>query len=54
MTKLRNKADEIKGRIQERVGRLVGDKDLERKGRSAWRRSKLKQAGENVRDAVTR
>ncbi len=54
MNKLRNKTDEYKGLVRERVGRLTGNKDLERRGRLQRTKSQLKQAGDNVKNAVTR
>jgi uncharacterized protein YjbJ (UPF0337 family) len=54
MNKLRNKTDEISGRVRERIGKLTHNKDLERRGRLARSKSQLKQAGDNVKDAVTR
>lgn len=53
MSKLRNKTREFNGKIRERLGKLTGNKDLERRGRLQRSRSQLKQAGENVRDAAT-
>jgi uncharacterized protein YjbJ (UPF0337 family) len=53
MRKLRNKTHEFNGKIRERLGRLTGNKDLERRGRLQRSRSQLKQAGESVRDAAT-
>jgi uncharacterized protein YjbJ (UPF0337 family) len=53
MSKFRNKTREINGIFRERLGKLTGNKDLERRGRLQRSRSQLKQAGENVRDAAT-
>ena len=54
MSKLRSKTAEIKGRVRERVGKVTGNKELERRGRLERTKSQLKQAGDSVRDAVTR
>jgi len=50
--KARNKGEEAKGKIKEKAGRATGDRELERKGRQDQSKSKLKQAGEKVKDAI--
>ncbi|HEU5475633.1 MAG TPA: CsbD family protein [Actinophytocola sp.] len=45
------KADEIKGRTKETVGRLTDDEDLEAEGRGERAKGAVKQAVEKVKDA---
>ena len=49
---IRNKADELKGHIEEKTGKSTGDEGLERKGQDDQASSKLKQAGEKIKDAA--
>ena len=50
--KLDNAKDEAVGRAQEGIGRATNDEEMEREGQKEKAKSKLKQAGENVKDAV--
>jgi uncharacterized protein YjbJ (UPF0337 family) len=50
--KARNKAEELKGKAKENIGRATDDERLERQGRADQGRSNLKQAGEKAKDAV--
>ncbi len=45
-----NKAEEIGGKVKEGVGRATDDERLEAEGKADQRGSKLKQAGENIKD----
>jgi uncharacterized protein YjbJ (UPF0337 family) len=49
--KLRNKGDEAKGSAREHVGKATDDQQMEREGKKDQSASKLKQAGEQVKDA---
>jgi uncharacterized protein YjbJ (UPF0337 family) len=52
--KARNKAEELKGKAKERVGRATDDEELEAQGRVDQSEADLKQAGEKVKDAFRR
>jgi uncharacterized protein YjbJ (UPF0337 family) len=45
-----NKAEELKGKAKEGVGKLTDDKELENQGKGDQAKSNLKQAGEKVKD----
>ncbi len=49
--KIDNKAEEMKGKTKETVGRATDDPGLEAEGRTDQSKSNLKQAGEKVKDA---
>ena len=49
--KVDNKAEEVGGKVKEGVGRATDDEQLEAEGRTDQGKSKLKQAGENIKDA---
>jgi len=49
--KVKNKAQELKGKAKEAVGRSVGNESLERKGKLDQTKGNLRQAGEKVKDA---
>jgi uncharacterized protein YjbJ (UPF0337 family) len=48
--KVDNKAEELGGKAKEGVGRATDDEKLEAEGKADQRSSKLKQAGENIKD----
>ncbi|HTE68189.1 MAG TPA: CsbD family protein [Actinomycetes bacterium] len=50
--KLRNQGQDLKGKAKETVGRATDDEELEAQGRADQAESSLKQAGENVKDAI--
>jgi uncharacterized protein YjbJ (UPF0337 family) len=52
--KARNKAEELKGKAKEQVGRATDDEELEAQGRVDQSEADLKQAGEKVKDAFRR
>jgi uncharacterized protein YjbJ (UPF0337 family) len=52
--KARNKAEELKGKAKEELGRATDDEELEAEGRTDQASSDLKQAGEKVKDAFKR
>jgi uncharacterized protein YjbJ (UPF0337 family) len=49
--KVKNKVEEVVGKVKDRVGGATGDRDLQAEGQADQSRSNLKQAGENVKDA---
>ena len=49
--KVDNKAEEVGGKVKEGVGRATDDEQLEAEGKADQSKSKLKQAGENIKDA---
>ena len=49
--KAENKAEDLRGKAKETVGKATGDDALEAQGDREQRKSSLKQAGENVKDA---
>jgi len=52
--KAKNSAQRPKGRIKEGVGKATRDDRLRAKGRTDQAKGSLKQAGENVKDALKR
>jgi uncharacterized protein YjbJ (UPF0337 family) len=46
-----NKAQELKGKVKETVGRAVGNESLEAEGKFDQTAGSLKNAGEKVKDA---
>jgi uncharacterized protein YjbJ (UPF0337 family) len=50
--KARNKVDEMRGDAKERVGGAIGNDSMRREGKRDQTKANLKQAGENVKDAV--
>jgi uncharacterized protein YjbJ (UPF0337 family) len=49
--KLRNQAEETKGKVKEGAGKITDDERLEAEGQVDQTTSNLKQAGEKVKDA---
>ena len=49
-----NKAQDIKGKIKETVGKAVGNEKLEDKGKSDQAKAAVKEAGEKVKDAASK
>ena len=52
--KARAKAQQIKGKYKESIGEDAGRKKLARKGRTDQRKGSLKQAGQKLKEAITR
>jgi len=48
--KIDAKADQLKGRVKEGVGRATDDRDLEAEGHTDQAKGNLKQAAEKVKD----
>ncbi|GEA84049.1 MAG: CsbD family protein [Cellulomonas sp.] len=49
--KLEHKGEEVKGKVEEAAGKVTGDRDLEAEGKGDQAAAKLKQAGDDVKDA---
>ncbi|MFP5335852.1 MAG: CsbD family protein [Actinomycetes bacterium] len=52
--KLDHKAEEMRGKAKEAVGRATDDEELEAQGRADQSKADIKQAGEKVKDAFKR
>ncbi|WP_037064489.1 CsbD family protein [Pseudonocardia acaciae] len=52
--KIKNKANELKGKIKKNRGRSMRDPELETEGHVDQLKANLKQAGEKVKDAFKR
>ncbi|WP_047871879.1 CsbD family protein [Nocardiopsis sp. RV163] len=50
----RNKADELKGKAKEKLGEATDNQQWQAEGKAEKNTSKLKQAGEKAKDALTR
>jgi len=50
--KAKHEAENVGGKAKEVGGEVRGDKPLKNKGKREQSKSKLKKAGENVKDAV--
>ena len=49
--KLKNKGEEVKGKVKEGIGGATNDEPLENQGKKDQAKGNLKQAGEKVKDA---
>jgi len=49
--KVRNKTQELRGRVKRNTGEVTGDRDLQNQGRAEEMKGNLKQAGEKIKDA---
>ena len=49
--KIDNKSEELGGKVKEGVGKATDNESLEAEGKADQSTSKLKQAGENIKDA---
>ena len=49
--KISNAAEDAKGKLKEGAGKATDDERLEAEGKADQSSSKLKQAGENIKDA---
>ncbi len=52
--KASNKAQDMKGKVKEKVGKVTGKQKLEDKGKSDQAKSAVKDVGENVKDAASK
>jgi uncharacterized protein YjbJ (UPF0337 family) len=50
--KARNKAQKVRGKVKEVMGRATRDRGLEAEGKDAQRMADLKDAGEKMKDAL--
>lgn len=50
--KIRDKTEVLKGKVKEAAGRVTGDPVLEAEGKGDQVKGHVKQAGEQVKDAV--
>jgi uncharacterized protein YjbJ (UPF0337 family) len=48
--KIDNKAEELRGKAKEGVGRVTNDEELENQGKADQVKSNVKQAGEKVKE----
>jgi uncharacterized protein YjbJ (UPF0337 family) len=48
--KLRNKAQQVRGRIKRNTGKVTGDRSLQARGWADVVKGNLKQAGEKIKD----
>ena len=49
--KVKNTAEQAKGKVKEGLGKATGDESLEAEGHGDQTKGNLKQAGEKVKDA---
>ena len=49
--KMKNAAEEVKGKVKETTGDATDDKDLQAEGKGEETAAELKQAGEKAKDA---
>jgi uncharacterized protein YjbJ (UPF0337 family) len=52
--KASNKAQELKGKLKEAVGKVTGKEDLEREGVAEQREAAIRNVGESVKDAAAK
>ncbi|EAR25294.1 hypothetical protein A20C1_01861 [marine actinobacterium PHSC20C1] len=50
--KVENTAEDLKGKTKETAGKATGNEELEAEGKADQTKANLKQAAENVKDAV--
>jgi uncharacterized protein YjbJ (UPF0337 family) len=50
--KVKNAVQDVEGKAKEALGKVTGDRGTENEGRGDQAKSDLKNAGENVKDAV--
>jgi uncharacterized protein YjbJ (UPF0337 family) len=50
--KAKHTTQRMKGKVKEAAGAVTGNRRLERKGKRDQAKGSIKQAGENVKDAV--
>ena len=50
--KAKNVVDQAKGMAKEKTGKATGNRTMQAKGRAGRSTANLKQAGENVKDAL--
>jgi len=50
--KIKHKAEEVAGKVKEGMGETTDNRDLEAKGQAEQSKADVKQAGDNVADAL--
>lgn len=50
--KIKNKAEDAGGKAKEAAGTAHGDEELRQEGKTDQQKSSLKDAGENIKDAI--
>ncbi|WP_075201022.1 CsbD family protein [Leucobacter celer] len=50
--KIKNAAQDLAGKAKEVAGKVTGNDELQREGQADQTKADLKQAGENVKDAL--
>ena len=50
--KFKNKTQETKGKVKEKVGDATDNRDLENEGKTDQAGANVRQAGENVKDSL--
>ena len=48
--KASNKAEELKGKVKEKLGQVTGNEEMESEGKVDQAKGNLKQAGEKIKD----
>jgi uncharacterized protein YjbJ (UPF0337 family) len=51
--KASNKLQDVKGKVEETVGKATGDEDLEHEGKADQVKASVKDVGEKVKDAAS-
>jgi len=51
--KVKNKSQELSGKVKEKTGEVTGNHDLQARGKADQTKGSLKQAGEKIKDAFT-
>jgi uncharacterized protein YjbJ (UPF0337 family) len=51
--KASNKLQDVKGKVEETVGKVTGDDDLEDRGKADQVKASVKDVGEKVKDAAS-
>ena len=52
--KASRKAQDVKGKIKEKIGKATGDEDLESEGKTDQAESAIRAVGEKVKDAASK
>jgi uncharacterized protein YjbJ (UPF0337 family) len=52
LDKLRNKGESAKGAAKQKTGEAIGNEQMQAEGKAGSAKGNLKQAGENVKDAL--
>lgn len=52
LDKLRNKGEAVKGDAKQKTGKAIGNEQMQAEGKAGSAKGNVKQAGENVKDAL--